>query len=146
LTAYAVNAIISLDKKTDCPKGGKAQRGARKVETMEMKEITLEEVAKNLKRREAIDFVGDDFYLELPEDLIPFYYTIKKKDRDKLVYYGVEIELPKGLEEPDEIAQAFEDCMNLDNQQYREICYKLQGDYNHLVYVHNENTLDDEDE
>jgi len=77
LTAYAVNAIISLDKKTDCPKGGKAQRGARKVETMEMKEITLEEVAKNLKRREAIDFVGDDFYLELPEDLIPFYYTIK---------------------------------------------------------------------
>ena len=116
------------------------------METMEMKEITLEEVAKNLKRREAIDFVGDDFYLELPEDLIPFYYTIKKKDRDKLVYYGVEIELPKGIEEPDEIAQAFEDCMNLDNQQYREICYKLQGDYNHLVYVHNENTLDDEDE
>ena len=99
-----------------------------------------------MKIREGRGYVGEDFYLEIPEELRYWNCPEEKKDRDKLVCYGVEIELPKGIEEPDEIAQAFEDCMNLDNQQYRKICYKLQGDYNHLVYVHNENTLDDEDE
>ena len=146
MTAYAVNAIISLDKKTDCPKGGKAQRGARKVETMKMKEITLEEVVNNLKIREGRGFVGEDFYIEIPEELQYWNNTKEKKDRDKVVCYSVEIHLPEGIEEPDEIAQAFEDCMNLDNRQYREICYKLQGAYNDLVLVGNNNTLDDEDE
>jgi len=112
---------------------------------MEMKEITLEEVAKNLKIREAIEHVGDDFYLELPEDLIYWNHTIKKKDRDKLVCYGVEIEIPEGIEEPEEIAKAYEGCLNLENRQYREICNDLQGSYNDLVYAYNAHTLEEDE-
>ena len=111
-----------------------------------MKEITLEEVVNNLKIREGSGYVGEDFYIEIPKDLQYWNYPSKKKDRDKLVCYSVEIHLPEGIEDPDEIAKAFEDCMNLDNRQYREICNELQYAYNHLVHVNNENTLDDEDE
>lgn len=116
------------------------------METMEMKEITLEDVAKNLKIREGRGYVGEDFYLEIPEELRYWNCPEEKKDRDKLVCYSVEIKLPKGIEESDEIAQAFEDCMNLDNRQYREICQDLQSTYNELVDIYNIRTLNDADE
>lgn len=109
------------------------------METMkkEMKEITLEEVANNLKIREGRELVGEDFYIEIPKPLHYWNHPKEKKDRDKLVCYSVEIHIPEEIEEPDEIAQAFEDCMNLDNRQYREICHDLQRDYNDLVRQEN---------
>ena len=112
---------------------------------MEMKEITLEEVAKNLKIREAIERVGEDFYLELPEELRYWNHSTVKKDQDKLVRYGVEIEIPEDIEEPGEIAKAYEGSLNLDNHQYREICNDLQGAYNDLVYAYNAHSLEEDE-
>lgn len=50
MTAYAVNAIISLVKKADCPKGGK-------VETMK---ITKEMVAKHIMNQTEISEPFDE--------------------------------------------------------------------------------------
>ena len=110
-----------------------------------MKEITLEEVAKNLKSREALNLNGEDFYLELPEELRYWNNSTAKKDQDKLVRYSVEIEIPEGIEEPGEIAKAYEGSLNLDNRQYREICHDLQGAYNDLVDVYNAHSLEDDE-
>ena len=43
-----------------------------------MKEITLEEVKSRLKSREALNLNGEDFYLEIPEELQYLHYTDNK--------------------------------------------------------------------
>jgi hypothetical protein len=102
-----------------------------------MKEITLEEVKSRLKSREALNLNGEDLYLEIPEELQYLHYTNNKKDRHNLVVYSVEAKLPEGIEDPEEIARAYEAFLSLDNAQYREVLEQLQSEYNSLVHKHN---------
>lgn len=109
-----------------------------------MKEITLEEVKSRLKSREALNLNGEDFYLEIPEELQYLHYTDNKKDRHNLVVYSVEAKLPEGIEDPGEIAREYEAFLSLDNAQYRGVLEELQSEYNSLVNQYN--FQNDEDE
>ena len=112
MTAYAVNAIICLIKKTDCPKGGKA---------VTMK-ITKEMVAKHIMSQGEITPPFD----ETKNYAMAFCYS----EGRNIVFKDIKEEELKEWGALDKDGCYDTDFENLENENFMRICQELADDYN----------------
>ena len=122
MTAYAVNVIISLVNKADCPKGGKA---------VTMK-ITKEIVAKTIMAQSQIGVPYD----ETQGYCMSFYFS----RGGTTAFIDVDKEDLKKWKALDKYGDYDTDFESLDNKYFMEICEILANDYN----SQNFDDLDDE--
>lgn len=95
-------------------------------------EITLEQVASQIKTTEAESHIGDDFYIALPKELANMHYTMVRKDKGRLFVRSVEIPFPD-----DNIDKAYDDFCKLENPEFKSICEELAYSYNEFVHSYN---------